>query len=128
MTMSNSFATFVLMNNYFHDVATAMLLACSVVLWVMLKNLGGEQDGVLLRYAAALYRSVSAMFWFSVLWIIASGILRIATFRSFEWFNTTQKHFEAGLFVKYGIAAVMMVIGTLLWARLSRKMRSRLQP
>jgi len=125
--MTQGFATFVLMNNYFHDVATAMLLACGIMLWVMLKNLGNEQDGVLLRYAAELFRGVSALFWFSVLWIIASGIVRIATFRSFEWFNTTQKHFEAGLFVKYGIALVMMIAGSLLWIRLSRKMRGRLQ-
>jgi len=124
--MTPGFATFVLMNNYFHDVATAMLLACSVVLWVLLKNLGSERDGVLTRYAASLFRGVSGVFWFSVLWIIASGIVRIATFRRFEWFNTTQKHFEAGLFVKYGIAAVMMIVGSLLWVRLSRRMKRKL--
>jgi len=126
--MTPGFATFILMNNYFHDVATAMLLACSVVLGVMLKHLGQEQDDVLRSYAAALFRGITGVFWFSVVWIAASGIVRIATFRSFEWFNTTQKHFEAGLLVKYGIAVVMMIIGSVLWARLSRKMRGRLQP
>lgn len=125
--MTPGFATFILMNNYFHDVATAMLLACSVVLRAMLSNLGEERDGAHLRYAAALFRGVSGIFWLSVLWIIASGILRIATFRSFEWFNAAQKHFEAGLFVKYSIAIVMMIVGSLLWIRLSRKMRGKLQ-
>ena len=126
--MTPGFATFILMNNYFHDVATAMLRACSVVLGVMLKHLGQEQDDALKRYAAALFRGITGVFWFSVVWIAASGIVRIATFHSFEWFNTTQKHFEAGLLVKYGIAVVMMIIGSVLWARLSRKMRGRLQP
>ncbi len=125
--MSQGFATFILMNNYFHDVATAMLLACSVVLWVLLRNLGDERDEGLLRYVSALYRGVSGIFWFSVLWIIASGVVRIATFHSFEWHNTTQKHFEAGLLVKYAIAVVMMIVGGLLWLRLSRLMRERLR-
>jgi len=125
--MSQGFATFILMNNYFHDVATAMLLACGIVLWVMMKHLGDDRDGSLTGYAAALFRGVTAMFRFSVLWIVASGILRISTFRSFEWFNTTQKHFEAGLLVKYAIAVAMMILGSVLWIRLSGAMRDRLR-
>jgi hypothetical protein len=125
--MSPGFATFILMNNYFHDVATAMLLACSAVLWIMLRHLGAERDDVLMRYAAGLFRSVTTVFWSSVLWIVVSGIVRIVTFRSFEWLNTTQKHFEAGLLVKYAIAIVMMFSGSVLWMRLSRAMRNKLQ-
>lgn len=124
--MSPSFATFLLMNNYFHDVATAMLLACCVVLWTLLKRLGDERDRSVLAYGRALYRGVAGMFWFSVAWIAASGVIRIATFRSFEWFNTTQKHFEAGLLVKYAIATVMTVLGAVLWLRLSRRMKQKL--
>jgi hypothetical protein len=124
--MSPGFATFILMNNYFHDVATAMLLACGIVLRVMQRNLGEERDGTLTRYAQALFRGVTGIFWFSVLWIFASGVLRIATFRSFEWHNTTQKHFEAGLLVKYAIAVVMMVVGAFLWRRVSAAMRTKI--
>lgn len=115
------------MNNYFHDVATAMLLACSVMLWVLLKRLGDGRDPVLTGYAAALYRGVTMMFRLSVLWIVVSGLVRIATFRDFEWYNTTQKHFEAGLIVKYAIAVVMMIVGAVLWTRMSRTMRDRLR-
>ncbi len=125
--MSQGFATFLLMNNYFHDVATAMLLACSIMLLVMLKGFGGVRDAVLVRYIAAVFRGVTAIFWFSVLWIISSGILRVVTFRSFEWFNASQKRFEAGLLVKYGIAAVLMIAGSVLWARLARALRGRLR-
>jgi hypothetical protein len=125
--MSPAYAVFLLMNNYFHDVATAMLLACSITLGVLLKHLGSDQDAVLVRYAAALFRGITVLFWSSVAWIVASGIVRIATFRDFEWFNAAQKQFEAGLFVKYGIAVVMMVLGSILWTRASRVMRERLR-
>jgi hypothetical protein len=126
--MTPGFATFILMNNYFHDVATAMLLACSIMLGVLLKHLGTDQDDQLRRYAAALFRGITGLFWFSVLWIIASGIVRIATFRSFEWFNAAQKHFEPGLLFKYAIAVAMMVLGSVLWVRTSRVMRGKLRP
>lgn len=125
--MSEGYAVFLLMNNYFHDVATAMLLACSVVLWVMLKHLDGK-EGAMLHYIAALYRGITALFWFSVAWIVTSGYLRFATFRDFEWFNTTQKHFEAGLLVKYAIAVIMVVVGAVLWVRLSREMHKKIHP
>lgn len=125
--MSEGFATFILMNNYFHDVATAMPLACSIVLRVLLRQLGGDRDAVMTRHAAALFSGVTVMFWLSVLWIVFSGAVRIATFHDFEWYNTTRKHFEAGLIVKYAVAAVMMISGSVLWTRLSRAMRDRLR-
>ena len=126
--MSQGFAVFLLMNNYFHDVATAMLLACCIVLWTIRKNLGEERDDALMRYAAALYRGITAIFWFSVLWIIVSGIVRIATVQSFEWPNFAQKRHEAGLIAKYCIAVVMMALGMRWWFALSRAIRSRPRP
>lgn len=126
--MTQGFATFILMNNYFHDVATAMLLACSIVLWVFLKHLRTDDDRVLLGYARKLYGGVSTIFWFSVAWIIVSGFIRVATFTSFEWVNAGRGRFEAGLVMKYAIAGCMILIGIFLWSRLSREMKDRLSP
>ena len=105
------------MSNYFHDVATAMLLACGVVLRVLAENREGAADSVLKKYADDMHRSVNRLAWFSVLWIIAGGVLRVATFRSFEWLNAVQKHLETALLVKYGIATFMMIAGAVLWLK-----------
>ena len=121
--MTPSFATFILMSNYFHDVATAMLLACGVVLRVLARNRDQEGDAVLRRYADDMHRSVNRLAWFSVVWIIAGGILRIATFRSFEWWNAVQKHLETALLVKYGIATLMMIAGAVLWMKYGKNRR-----
>jgi hypothetical protein len=124
--MSNSFATFLLMNNYFHDVATAMLLACCVVLWVLLRRLGDERDAALRGYVRSLYRGIAGIFRFSVAWIIVSGVIRLATLQSFEWVNAGRGGFTAGLLAKYAIAACMMIAGIVLWSRLTREMKDRL--
>jgi len=121
--MTPSFATFILMSNYFHDVATAMLLACGVVLRVLARNRDQEGDAVLRRYADDMHRSVNRLAWFSVVWIIAGGILRFATFRSFEWWNAVQKHLETALLVKYVIATLMMIAGAVLWMKYGKNRR-----
>ena len=121
--MTPSFATFLLMSNYFHDVATAMLLACGIVLRVLARNQDQEKDAVLRKYADDMHRSVNRLAWFSLVWIIAGGILRVATFRSFEWWNAVQKHLEVALLVKYGIATLMMIAGAVLWVKYGKNSR-----
>lgn len=118
--MSQPFAVFILMSNYFHDVATAMLVACSFSLWVILEKYG-QQDETKRLFFARLYRAIRNVVIFSWIWIVSAGILRIATFRSFEWVNAVEKHHETALLVKYGIAAVMVFVGSYTWIVLRRK-------
>ena len=109
--MSEWFAVFLLMNNYFHDVATAMLLACGIVLWAFGKAETAVSDKTANDYASAMRRSVVRLVWLSVAWIVVSGVIRIATVKEFEWKNFTDKGLEAGLVAKYVIAVVMMIVG-----------------
>jgi len=125
--MNPGFATFLLMNNYFHDVATAMLPACALVLWLFRKYLNnGAESPVLRAYARSLYRGMVRLVWISLVWIMVSGLIRIATFDTFEWVNAAQKGYQAGLFMKYGLAAVMIVVGIIFWLRVASATREKL--
>ena len=124
--MSHGLAVFILMNNYFHDVATAMLLACGIALSALLRPLAGSEDAATLAYFSRLARGVERVAWFSVGWIIVSGIPRVLTFSTFEWPNAVEKNHETGLIVKYCIAVVMTAVGAGLWSRASRRVRERL--
>ncbi len=123
--MSPSFAVFILMNNYFHDVATSMLLATAIAMRLVLGRVEAGSDGATLGYVRKLAKNTIRLLWFSVAWIIVSAIPRVLTFRSFEWANAVQLHHEAGLIAKYVIAAGMMIAGVWLWAGLLRDMRQR---
>jgi hypothetical protein len=123
--MSPSFAVFILMNNYFHDVATSMLLATAIAMRLVLERFGQELDGATLGYVRSLTKNTIRLLWFSVAWIIFSAVPRALTFRSFEWANAVQLHHESGLIAKYVIAAAMMIAGTWLWAGLLRDLRLR---
>ena len=123
--MSPGFAVFILMNNYFHDVATAMLFASAIAMRLMLGTIEQGSDAASLGYVRKLAKNTVRLAWFSVAWIIVSGIPRVLTFRRFEWANAVQLHHEAGLIAKYVIAAAMMIAGMWLWAGLLREMRQR---
>ena len=113
--MSPGFAVLVLMNNYFHDVATAMLLACAIAMRTITANLENNRDREVLAYFTRLYRGVKSLAAICVVWIVLGGIPRILTFRSFEWTNAVAKNHEAGLIAKYVIAVCMMAVGAYLW-------------
>lgn len=121
--MSPGFAVFILMNNYFHDVSTAMLFCCGIVLMALQRPLQRTEDAAVLAYFGRIARGMERIAWFSLTWIIVSGILRAATFRTFEWANAVEKHHETGLLVKYAIAFTMTVIGLYFWSRASRRGR-----
>ena len=122
--MSQGVAVFIMMNNYFHDVATAMVMALSVMMLVVIRK---YQSGPSVRPLSALkriYRGISGFVIFSWCWILVSGIIRFATFSSYEWPNAVEKHQEYGLMTKYGLAVVMIAAGALLWIAVVRRMRA----
>lgn len=119
--MSPGFAVFILMNNYFHDVATAMLLACAIALRMVLSQAGESRDQRAAASFVRLYNGINRVAWFSMAWIVLSGIVRVATFREFEWANAVEKHHEAGLMAKYVLAFLILAAGAWLWHRTSNK-------
>ena len=123
--MTPGFAVFILMNNYFHDVATAMLLASAIALRMMLNKAETSSAQTTLPVLERLARFMTQIFWFSIAWIVVSGIVRAATFREFEWANAVALHHEAGLIAKYVIAVAMMVVGGFLWFGLLRDLKRR---
>ena len=126
--MSQSMAVFILMSNYFHDVATAMLVACSFSLWVVLAKYGVQKDQMKKEFFGRLYRIIKKVVIFSWVWIVAAGAIRVVTFRRFEWVNAVEKHHEAALMVKYAVASVMIIAGAYSWTVLSRRAENLLMP
>lgn len=122
--MSQPAAVFIMMSNYFHDVATAMIMASSVTMWVILKRYEKNGSPETTALLVGLYKGISKVVIFSWVWILSAGLLRFLTFRTYEWPNAVEKHQENGLMVKYVIALAMMVGGAYLWILLLKKIRS----
>ena len=98
-----------MMNNYFHDVATALLLASGIAIWVIYKKLGGSDEPGVRAYFLRLYDSLTFLAKFSLAWIILGGIPRTYFYTEFEWShyavthhsngNSGISHHKAGVFI-----------------------------
>ena len=120
--MSPGLAVFLMMNNYFHDVATAMVLAAGITMRFFLVEYDSDKSAETARSLLRLYGGISAIVRISWVWIAVGGVLRLITFRDFEWANAVGKHQEYSLIVKYGIALSVMAGGAYLWARIRKRM------
>jgi hypothetical protein len=114
-----------MMNNYFHDVATALLLASAVALWAVLRNYertgGGADAG---RYYLAMHRSMTRLARFSLAWIVLGGIPRTLWYGEFEWANAAGRGQVTALVVKHVLAFAFVGAGAWLWIRLRDRARA----
>lgn len=121
--MSPAFAVFIMMNNYFHDVATAMLMACSITMWAVLNQYENKKSPGARVFLMQIHNAVSKIANVSFIWIIISSIPRILTLSTFEWKNAVNSQHTSGLAIKYVLALFMIIAGTYLWIALSAKIK-----
>ena len=68
--MSEGLAVFILVNNYFHDIATAMFLASGVAMRVLVKNAEGKKTGAVIGCFYDLPCGMRRLGRFSLYWIL----------------------------------------------------------
>ncbi len=122
--MSQELGIALMMNNYFHDVATALLLASAVALWAMLRRHDPAGGPGAARYFLAIHRSMTRLARFSLAWIILGGIPRTIFYAEFEWANAAGRGQVAALLVKHLLAFAFVGGGVWLWLKLRRQVRT----
>lgn len=125
MDLSPLTKTLIIMNNYFHDVATAMLLSSAVILWMLGRKALADGPGGRQWFADA-YRVLTRVAVFSILWIVLGGIPRTIFFQDVEWnlADPSNRHLLSALMVKHGFMWLAVGLGTWLWMRMRRLARA----
>ena len=114
----------IMMNNYFHDVATALLLASGFVIWIIMKRYEDSSKGRdTTEYFLSIYRSSIYFAKFSLLWIIIGGIPRTYFYTEFEWANAAGKGQVTALIVKHILAFIFLGLGSHLWIKVNRRVK-----
>ncbi|MCL4079180.1 hypothetical protein MX659_06220 [Coriobacteriia bacterium Es71-Z0120] len=112
----------VILNNYFHDVATAVLLASAVILWVLERHAQSSPEGL-----AALRQSYPALTRFArvaLAWIVIGGIPRTIFFTRYEWDPAVVKGIVPALIVKHALMVAAVVAGAVMWRRVARRVKA----
>ena len=121
----------IMMNNYFHDVATALLAASAFLLLAISRIQAVRNDAASTRFFIDTYDLMVKFFRFALWWIIIGGIPRTIFFTSFEWNHFADKLQIPALMVKHVLIFVLVVWGIIAWRRLKRKvelLRGTVQP
>jgi hypothetical protein len=121
--MSEGAGVALMMNNYFHDVATALLLASGIAIWVIYNKLGNSDKPDVREYFLKLYDSMTSLAKFALAWIILGGIPRTYFYTEFEWSHYAGKSQIPALIIKHVLAFIFVSAGAHLWIKIRSKVR-----
>lgn len=121
--MSPALGIFIMMNNYFHDVATALLAASGITMWIIVRKYGNNKDPEVADYFLRIYNSITKVAKFALYWIILGGIPRTIAYKDYEWTNAVGKNQVPALIVKHILVFIFVGIGAYLWIKLSRRVK-----
>lgn len=113
----------IVINNYFHDVATAVLLSSAVVMFVIARYVGDNPGEELKKFFISAYRTISKFAIFALVWIILGGIPRTIFFKRIEWPTAVGKGLVMALILKHVLMFSTVAVGVVFWLRLRFKVR-----
>jgi hypothetical protein len=124
MELSPLVKVLIILNNYFHDVATAMLLSSAVIVWLLGRQAEAEGPEAQ-RWFARAYPLLTKVALWSIAWIVVGGIPRTIFFQQVEWnmADPSNKYLFAALMVKHAFMWIAVIAGGLLWARMRKVAR-----
>lgn len=124
MEISPGLGVAIMMNNYFHDVATALMAASAFTLHAIFRVQAVRNDVASTRFFIDTYDIMVKFFRFAIFWIIIGGIPRTIFYTSFEWNHFADRLQIPALMVKHVLMFVLVVWGVIAWKRLKRRVEA----
>jgi hypothetical protein len=121
--IGTGFGIALMMNNYFHDVATGLLVASGFSLWLMANRYSDSGSRTETEYFLRIYTGMSKLAKFSFWWIIIAGVPRVVFYKQFEWANALDKAQVPAIIVKHILAFAFVGGGIYLWHNLNRRVK-----
>ena len=121
MEISPGLGVAIMMNNYFHDVATALLASSAFCIYALVRTKDALGEPVATLFYLKAYRQMGRFFRFALYWIVIGGIPRTIFYTRFEWANAAGKGQVPALMAKHVLMAVLVVFGVYAWRKLKRK-------
>lgn len=121
MHISPGLGVAIMMNNYLHDVATALLASSAIVLFAIYRIEESCSGSGATAFYLKTYRKMVKFARFALVWIVIGGIPRTIFYTSFEWANAAGKGQVPALIVKHVLMVILVVGGVVGWRKLKRK-------
>jgi hypothetical protein len=121
MQISPGLGVAIMMNNYFHDVATALLIASAFALHAVVRIHASMETPEATVFFLKTYYLMVKLFHFALWWVILGGVPRTIFYTSFEWANAADNLQVPALMVKHVLIVTAVVWGIIAWRRLKKK-------
>lgn len=114
----------IMLNNYFHDVATALLASSAFVMWTLARRYDEQAASPeLAAYYVRSYQRVTGLAKIALIWILLGGIPRTLAYRDFEWANAVGNGQVPALIGKHIVVGILVGTGAYLWLRLKKRVQ-----
>ena len=113
----------IMMNNYFHDMATGLLVGSGFALHAIIPIQASMNTPQATLFFLKTHRQMVKLFKFSLWWVILGGVPRTIFYTSFEWANAAGNHQIAALGVKHVMMFTVVVWGIVAWRRMQKKVQ-----
>ena len=111
----------IMMNNYFHDMATGLLVGSGFVLHAIMRIQASMNTHEATLFFLKTNHQMKKLFKFALWWVILGGVPRTIFYTSFEWANAADKLQIPALAVKHVMMFTAVVWGIVAWRRMQKK-------
>lgn len=108
----------IIMNNYFHDLATAVLFSSGLLMLTLYQVLRRNKNPERVRFFKEIYNNYTLVAKASLTWVILAGIPRVIYFKKIEWTIALDNRIIPALMVKHIFMFSLAIIGGWLWYKL----------
>ena len=121
MEISPGLGVAIMMNNYFHDMATGLLVGSGFALHAILRIQGSMKSQEATLFFLKTNSHMKKLFKFALWWVVLGGVPRTIFYTSFEWANAADKLQIPALAVKHVMMFAAVVWGIVAWRRMQKK-------
>lgn len=118
-------AILVMLNNYMHDLATAVFAVCAVTAWLLHRSGAMREAPEAVRPIAAGVVRVGVV---ALVWTLAAGVLRGLTYYEYEYVVAWGRAQVPVLILKHLILVSLVSVGAFVLYRVRRLSRSAAGP
>lgn len=116
----STIAIFVMLNNWFHDFAVAMLFCSLILLRLIYRKTQQQLDASWLPFARNLVKSFSKVTHICWAMLILGGIIRTVAYENFEYEEAAGSGQVTALVLKHVLLVSLIVWGTVIQFRLRK--------
>jgi hypothetical protein len=105
-------AVLIMLNNYFHDLAVAVLFCSVLVSWLLWRGLQRESTGAgSAFFQSRLWPGLLLLIRGSLVWILIGGIIRAIAYQDYEWMPAAGRSQIPALIIKHIFLVSMVAVG-----------------